>query len=176
MALRQSALAPHGHMQTMCTQRTPVVTQLLTLLGISHQQMWPVASSTLPLMDAAAAIGSGTTWARADHVHPVDTSRYAASNPSGYLDAATGDARYVNVGGDTMTGQLTVNATLNLTATGTSWSQIIMSRAAGQGNQILGYTGVSVRWALQLGDSSAETGGNVGSDFGIYRYNDSGGL
>jgi hypothetical protein len=48
----------------------------------------PVASSTTPAMDSTAAIGSGTTWARADHVHPVDTSRYAATNPSGYQTAA----------------------------------------------------------------------------------------
>jgi hypothetical protein len=46
------------------------------------------ASSTTPVMDGAAAIGTGTTWARADHVHPTDTSRYAASNPSGYQMAA----------------------------------------------------------------------------------------
>jgi hypothetical protein len=39
----------------------------------------PVASSTLPLMDGTAAIGVGTTWARADHVHPSDTSRLALS-------------------------------------------------------------------------------------------------
>jgi hypothetical protein len=49
----------------------------------------PVASSTTPLMDGAAAIGSGTTWAKADHVHPVDTSRYAASNPAGYITSAS---------------------------------------------------------------------------------------
>jgi len=48
----------------------------------------PAASSTTPVMDGTAAIGSGTTWARADHVHPTDTSRYAASNPSGYQTAA----------------------------------------------------------------------------------------
>jgi Collagen triple helix repeat (20 copies) len=48
----------------------------------------PVASSTTPSMDGTAAIGTGTTWARADHVHPSDTSRYAASNPSGYQTAA----------------------------------------------------------------------------------------
>jgi hypothetical protein len=48
----------------------------------------PVASSTTPLMDGTAAIGTGTTWARADHVHQTDTSRYAASNPSGYQTAA----------------------------------------------------------------------------------------
>lgn len=48
----------------------------------------PVASSTTPTMAGTAAIGTGTTWARADHVHPVDTSRYAASNPSGFQTAA----------------------------------------------------------------------------------------
>ena len=48
----------------------------------------PIASSTTPAMDGTAAIGVGTTFARADHVHPVDTSRYAASNPAGYQTAA----------------------------------------------------------------------------------------
>jgi hypothetical protein len=48
----------------------------------------PVASSTIPAMDGTAAIGISTTWARADHVHPVDTSRYAATNPAGYQTAA----------------------------------------------------------------------------------------
>lgn len=48
----------------------------------------PAASSTLPVMDGTATIGVGTTWARADHIHPTDTTRYAASNPSGYQTAA----------------------------------------------------------------------------------------
>ena len=48
----------------------------------------PAASTAFPVMDGTAAVGVGTTWARADHVHPVDTSRYAASNPSGYQTAA----------------------------------------------------------------------------------------
>jgi hypothetical protein len=48
----------------------------------------PAASTTTPLMDGTAAVGTGTTFARADHVHPSDTSRYAASNPAGYQTAA----------------------------------------------------------------------------------------
>jgi hypothetical protein len=39
-------------------------------------------------MDGTATVGVGTTWAKADHIHPTDTSRYAASNPSGYQTAA----------------------------------------------------------------------------------------
>ena len=35
----------------------------------------PVASTTAPLMDGTAAIGSAAKWAKADHVHPSDTSR-----------------------------------------------------------------------------------------------------
>jgi hypothetical protein len=45
-------------------------------------------SSTTPSMDGSASVGTGTTWARADHVHPVDTSRYAATNPSGFVTSA----------------------------------------------------------------------------------------
>jgi hypothetical protein len=48
----------------------------------------PAASTTTPAMDGTAAVGTGTTWARSDHVHPIDTSRYAASNPSNYVNAA----------------------------------------------------------------------------------------
>jgi hypothetical protein len=46
----------------------------------------PVASSTLPVMDGTAAVGTGTTWARADHVHASDTSRAPLASP-----AFTGD-------------------------------------------------------------------------------------
>jgi hypothetical protein len=48
----------------------------------------PASSSAAPIMDSVAAAGSATTWSRGDHVHPTDTSRYAASNPSGYQTAA----------------------------------------------------------------------------------------
>lgn len=35
----------------------------------------PEPSSTTPAMDGTAAVGTATTYARADHVHPTDTSR-----------------------------------------------------------------------------------------------------
>lgn len=37
------------------------------------------SATTLPLVDGTATAGSGTTWSRADHIHPTDTSRAAAS-------------------------------------------------------------------------------------------------
>jgi hypothetical protein len=72
-----------------------VMTGALTLPGNAASalqavplQQVPVASSTTPAMDGTATVGAGTTWAKADHIHPTDTSRYAASNPSGYQTAA----------------------------------------------------------------------------------------
>lgn len=57
------------------------------------------ASSTLPIMDGAAAIGTGTTWARADHRHPSDTALVAKS-------------------GGTMTGNL-ITPAINFSSNGT---------------------------------------------------------
>ena len=37
----------------------------------------PTASTTTPSMDGTASYGSGTAYARANHVHPTDTSRQA---------------------------------------------------------------------------------------------------
>jgi hypothetical protein len=47
-----------------------------------------LGSAALPLINGTASAGTGTTLSRNDHVHPTDTSRYAASNPSGYQTAA----------------------------------------------------------------------------------------
>jgi hypothetical protein len=46
----------------------------------------PVASSTTPPMDGTAAVGASNTWARADHVHPTDTSRASISTVWGYAN------------------------------------------------------------------------------------------
>ena len=56
----------------------------------------PAPSVTTPAMDGTAAIGALTTYAKADHVHPTDTTRYAASNPSGFQTAAQVNATAAN--------------------------------------------------------------------------------
>ena len=38
-------------------------------------------SATTPAMNGTAAVGTGTTWARADHVHPSDTTRAPLASP-----------------------------------------------------------------------------------------------
>jgi hypothetical protein len=60
-------------------------------LGTDHLvfvPLSPAASNAIPAMDGTAAAGSANAWSRGDHVHPTDTSRYAASNPSGFQTAA----------------------------------------------------------------------------------------
>ena len=67
----------------------------------------PAASSTTPAMDGTAAVGTGTTFARADHVHPSDTTKYNTSNPSGYQTAAqvtTSLGPYALIASPTFTG------------------------------------------------------------------------
>ena len=43
----------------------------------------PSGSSTSPAMDGTAAVGTETTWAHGDHVHPTDTSRASSSHTHG---------------------------------------------------------------------------------------------
>ena len=42
----------------------------------------PAASSTTPAMDGTAAVGTSAAYARADHVHPSDTSRAPLASPA----------------------------------------------------------------------------------------------
>ena len=46
--------------------------------------------------------------------------------------------------------------------------------ASGAANQLLGYTGNSIRWAIIPGDGLVESGSNTGSDFVIARFSDTG--
>ena len=42
----------------------------------------PVGSSTSPKMDGSATVGTETTWAHGDHIHPTDTSRAPIASPA----------------------------------------------------------------------------------------------
>jgi len=80
----------------------------------------------------------------------------------------------VALSGDNMTGSLTVANMVSINSA-TTYAQLVMSKAPGAtANQILGYTGNSVRWALHLGDTTAESGASTGSDFSLFRYDNAG--
>lgn len=86
----------------------------------------PSATSTSPKMNGTAAVGSETTWAKGDHVHPTDTGRQAKITASGILKgdgnggvtAATAGTDYIashqdisgklDKSGGKMTGDLTL--------------------------------------------------------------------
>lgn len=52
----------------------------------------PTASTTAPLMDGTASYGSGTSYARSNHVHPTDTSRQATLVSGTNIKTINGDS------------------------------------------------------------------------------------
>jgi len=56
--------------------------QAVKLNGIATGATKNTASTTTPKMDGTAAVGTSTDYARADHVHPTDTSRASAADLS----------------------------------------------------------------------------------------------
>jgi hypothetical protein len=81
-------------------QNFQTLTQVLNALAAS-------ASNATPLMDGVAAPGSNNQFSRGDHVHPTDTSRYSASNPSNFqtgTQIAALLSNYLPLSGGTVTG------------------------------------------------------------------------
>jgi hypothetical protein len=68
------------------------------------------ASVTAPGMDGTAAVGSSTRFARADHVHPTDTSRAPIASP-----ALTGTPTAPTAGNGTNTTQIATTAFVRAT-------------------------------------------------------------
>lgn len=75
-------------------------TQLATTAFVVGQ-----AASTNPVMDGAAAVGTSLKYARADHVHPTDTSRAPLASPG-----LTGTPTAPTAAADTNTTQLATTA------------------------------------------------------------------
>jgi hypothetical protein len=147
----------------------------------------------LPLMDGTATVGTSTNFAREGHIHPTDTSRAAVT----YVDAQ--DALKVAKAGDTMTGLLVLSADPSA-ALGAATKQYADTKvakagdvmtgeliiraspawlaldklASGTTSAVIGSKAGFSRWEMDLGDATAEAGGNVGSDFAIARYTDAG--
>ena len=67
---------------------TDITDWATTLAPYALSSNIPVGSVATPLMNGAPSPGSSLAWARGDHVHPVDTSRYSASNPANYIPEA----------------------------------------------------------------------------------------
>ena len=126
-------------------------------------------SSTSPVMDGTATVGTATTAARADHVHPTDTSRAPVNNPtftgtvtlaadpSSSLHAAT--KQYVDNVAQGLDVKHSVRAAT--TASGT------LSSSFANGSVVDGVT-------LATGDRILIKNQSTGSENGIYTVNASG--
>ena len=54
-------------------------------LTLTNSQTVPDAATTTPLMDGTASVGTSTSYAREDHVHPTDTSIFELIYPVGSI-------------------------------------------------------------------------------------------
>ena len=87
-------------------------------------------SSTTPIVDGTAAVGTATTTARADHVHPTDTSRAATAGTLAQFAATTSAQLAGVISDETGSGALVFATSPTLVtpsigvATGTSFNSI----------------------------------------------------
>jgi hypothetical protein len=81
---------------------------------------------------------------------------------------AESDARFVNVTGDIMTGQLGISPTSG------DAGLILNTPTAGGNNNLGGYRAGAPRWLIQMPDGGTESGANAGSNFQLNRYSDTG--
>jgi hypothetical protein len=88
-----------------------------------------------------------------------------------FVTAAIGAAAYLPLAGGTLTGALTAPG---ITVAGANPLLGLSKTASGGVNALVGSTGGNSRWQVILGDAAAESGGNVGSDFYIYKCTDAG--
>lgn len=137
------AADPTGSMQ-------PVTLQYYT----ANLPVVPAASSSIPAMDAGAGFaGTGTNFARGDHVHPSDTSRAPVANPvftAGLFEHAVAmgagsaiDLNAASVFSKTVTGATTFTVS-NTPASGT-FASFILDLTNGGAGAITWWA--NLRWA-----------------------------
>lgn len=112
------------------------------------------------------AKGAGEIVAGAAINLPADPTSALHAATKQYVDAASGGGPKVVKTGDTMTGDLTIAKI--------SPVLYLQKAASGQVSRVAGNTGSSLRWAMDLGDDTAESGSNAGSNFRIVRCSDAG--
>ncbi|MDR6886153.1 MULTISPECIES: tail fiber domain-containing protein [Variovorax] len=84
----------------------------------------------------------------------------------------------VNIAGDTMTGNLSVahagSTELRIDSSNDNAVLIFDKGASGKTNAINAMSNNAIRWQMQFGDSTSESGSNAGSNFSIGRFSDAG--
>ena len=156
-AFVQAAAAAAG-VQTFNTRSGAVTLLLADVTGAGGA---PLASPTFTGTPAAPTATAGTSTTQLATTAFVTTAfgSYAPLNApilTGAVQITGAGSQLAIVGG--------ASSLLNM-----------MKTVSGQANVIAGYTGtVNQRWALNLGNTTAESGSNAGSDLSIVRYADNG--
>jgi parallel beta-helix repeat protein len=152
-------------------------------LGCNTQANWEIRNTSsgtakfASVQSVAQIIGGATSLSMRNNADSADnlliSDAGVATIRSG-LTVTTGGVT-VTAGGLTVTaGTVALTGSLVMGSNTASTQDLIMNVAAGTNRQILGETGGVLRWQVALGNNTAETGSNAGSDFVLRCYDDSG--
>lgn len=133
----------------------------------------PSASSTTPSMDGTAAVGTATTYARADHVHPTDTSRQATLVSGTNIKTINGNS-LLGSGDLTVGGSVSMEDTAVDAAVEAAWSVVlhtITRQGSAADNSICTYIGLADPTSLGTYITEAENDATVyvatGGDYAL---------
>jgi hypothetical protein len=137
--------------------------------GAFNAAQWELAASQVTIAaDPPSNAVAGSMWWDSDNgmlyvrYNDGDSSQWVQATAMPVVDTSA----FVAKAGDTMTGDLTIAKVDPF---------ITLNRAAvGQRAAIIGSVNGLTRWRMSFGNPAAESGGNVGSNFIISRYNDVG--
>lgn len=113
----------------------------------------PEATTTTPIMDGTAAVGSETTWAKGDHVHPTDTSRAPLASP-----ALTGTPTAPTATAGTDTTQIATTAFVNTAIANAAVGAATFKGTVNTGTDISGLTDYKKGWYWVVGTAGIYVG------------------
>lgn len=144
----------------------------LTVTGKAVNVEVPTAATTAPLMDGTAAAGSSTSWARADHVHPSDTTKVDKVEGKGLSTNDLTDALLLKINGIEEGGQVNEiesikvnNTALSIAndksvsipnATTSVYGATILSSAVNSSSEAMAATPLAVKTAYDLADGKQD--------------------
>ena len=103
-----------GTTVTIAPAWSSITSKPTTISGLALTDLTGL-SSTLPIIDGVATVGTSTTVARADHIHPTDTTRSPLAGSTSIVTLGTVTTGTWNAGNVTVNGALAVTGNTTLT-------------------------------------------------------------
>lgn len=121
----------------------------------------PAASDSLPSMDGTAAAGTGTSWARADHVHPTDTTRASAADLATHTANTTVHVTATErAAWNSKQGALSFDGTYNSSSNKAATVSSVTSRIAALDVSAIGGTG---KYIYQVSETDGKIAASAGT-------------